>query len=190
MIQDLDDTLKTLLIQKVPIDNTAIDIKFEMPSQDWETKLQKPTINLFLYDIRENLELRSNEKFLTRQGVIGTENIAPVRMDLTYMITAWTKEIADEHRLLGNILKTLLRYPILPPEVFQGAIANQSLPLRAWVTQPEQTPKVWDFWGAMNGRLKAGLSYMVTIAIEPFEPFEVNFVTERIIKLEQLNVQE
>lgn len=180
MFQDLDNTLRELLIQKVPINNGDIDIKFELPNQDWESKLQKATINLFLYDIRENLELRSNERFLTRNGVTGTETIAPVRMDLSYMITVWTKEIADEHKLVGNILKTLLCYPTLPTEVLQGEM-NQSLPLRAWVTQPEKTPNIWDFWSSLDGRLKAGLSYMVTVPVQPFAPVEVPLVTEKVI---------
>ncbi|HEY9665326.1 MAG TPA: DUF4255 domain-containing protein [Coleofasciculaceae cyanobacterium] len=185
MIQDLDETLKELLIQKLPIDNSVIDIRFEMPDNDWESRLAKPTINLYLYDIRENQELRSNEQFLARNGVMGTETRAPVRMDLSYLISVWTKEIADEHRLLGNLLKTLLRYPVLPTEVLKGEMANQSLPLRAWVTQPERTPSTWDFWSALDGRLKASLSYMVTVAVEPFSPVEVGLVTETVLKIQQ-----
>ncbi len=183
MFQDLDNTLRELLIQKVPINNSDIDIKFELPNQDWENKLQKATINLFLYDIRKNLELRSNERFMTHNGATGTETIAPVRMDLSYMITVWTKEIADEHRLLGSLLKTLLRYPTVPTEVLQGEM-NQSLPLRAWVTQPEKTPNIWDFWSSLDGRLKAGLSYMVIVPVQPFTPVEVPLVTEKVITLE------
>lgn len=182
MFQDLDETLKELLIQKVPINNTATDIKFEVPNQDWESRLQKPTINLFLYDIRENHELRSNETYLTRNGSTGTETRAPVRMDLSYLITVWAKEVADEHRLLGDIVKTLLRYPYLPPEVFKGEITSQRSPLRAWVTQPERTPNSWDFWGALDGRLKVGLNYMLTLAIEPFSETSVDLVTEQVIK--------
>lgn len=190
MFQDLDDTLKELLIQKVSIDNAAIDIKFEMPSNEWESKLQKPTVNLFLYDIRENQDLRSNEQFLARNGAIGLEANAPIRMDLSYFITIWTKEIADEHRLLGNVLKTLLRYPMLPPEVLKGEMVHQSLPLRAWVTQPDRTPNAWDFWGAIDGRLKAGLSYLVTVGVEPFPPVEVDLVTEQIIRFKQVDGRE
>jgi hypothetical protein len=187
MFQDLDDTLKELLKQKVPIDETQIDIKFELPNQDWESKLQKPaTINLFLYDIRENLELRSNERHLTRNGATGTETLAPVRMDLSYMITVWTKakEIAVEHSYLGSILKTLLRYPTLPTEVLQGEMANlQPFVLRAWVAQPEKTPSIWDFWSSVDGQLKAGLSYIVTVPVQPFTPVEVPLVTEKVINL-------
>lgn len=185
MIQDLDDTLKELLIQKVPIENSVIEIKFEMPDKDWESKLTKPTINVYLYDIRENHELRSNETYLSRNGAVGTETRAPVRMDFAYLISVWTREIADEHRLLGTILKTLLRYPILPPEILKGEMATQSIPLRAWVTQPERMPNAWEFWGAIDGRLKAGLSYMVTVAVEPFPSVEVDLVTEKVIKFQQ-----
>lgn len=185
MIHHLDDTLKELLRQKVPIDDTAIDIRFEMPSSDWEAKLTKPTINLFLYDIRENLSLRSNESYLARNGAVGTETRAPARIDLTYMITIWTKDIADEHRLLGNVLKMLLRYPNLPPEVLQGDMVHQSLPLRSWIAQPERTPNVWDFWGALDGRLKAGITCVVTLAVEHFPRTEVDLVTETVIRIEQ-----
>lgn len=184
MFQDLDLTLSQLLIQKLPNYNSDnYDIKFELPNKDWANKQQKSaTINFFLYDIRENLELRSNERFLTRNGVTGTETLAPVRMDLSYMITVWTTAIADEHRLLGSILKTLLRYPTLPTEVLQGEM-NQSLPLRAWVTQPEKTPNIWDFWSILDAQHKAGLSYVVTVPVQPFAPTEVPLVTEKVIKL-------
>jgi Pvc16 N-terminal domain len=183
MIQDLDDTLKELLVKKMPIDLATIDIKFEMPDKDWETKLPaRPTINLYLYDIRENHELRSNERFLARNGPTGTETNAPIRIDFAYLITAWTKEIADEHRLLGNLLKTLLRYPVLPADVLKGEMTTQSLPLRGWVAQPERTPNAWDFWGAIDGRVKASLSYMVTVAVQPSTPIEVRLVQEDGVK--------
>jgi hypothetical protein len=46
MIHNLDDTLKELLVQKVPLDPNAIDIKFEVPNKDdWNPKPNKPTIN-------------------------------------------------------------------------------------------------------------------------------------------------
>ncbi len=188
MIHDFDETLKALLIQKVPIDSTAIDIQFDRPDPDWETKLTKPTINCFLYDIRENQELRSNERYLSRNGETGTQRKAPTRINLNYFITVWAiaedTKTAEEHRLLGRILKTLLSHPILPTEVLQGEMQQQPLPLRAWIAQPESTPNAWDFWGAMDGRIKAGISYGVTVAVEPFSPVEVDLVTETVLTIE------
>jgi hypothetical protein len=199
MLKDLDETLVELLKQKYPTDdikNSQIDIVFNRPDKDWEGKVTRLTINLFLYDIRENLQLRGNERYLTRNGTTGTETYAATRMDFTYLISVWSKasstvEIEEEHEVLGKVLTTLLSYPILPPEVLQGEIAGQSQPPRAWIAQPEDTPKTWEFWGSNEWRLKAGISYRVTLHIEP-KPVAVDLVTATEIQLkltQQINSQ-
>ncbi len=169
MIQDVDDTLKELLVQKAAIDPSLIDIKFEMPTREWSASVSKPTVNVYLYDVRENHELRSNEPYLARAAdkKTGTQQRAPVRIDLCYLITAWTTDISDEHQLLGRILLTLLRFPLLPDEVLKGSLQTQPFPIHAWIAQPERTPNPWDFWGHVEHRMKSGLSYAVTTAFEP-----------------------
>ncbi|HEX6362818.1 MAG TPA: DUF4255 domain-containing protein [Albitalea sp.] len=184
MIQDLDETLRELLVRTVPIDPAAVDITFTMPGKDWAAAITKPTVNLFLYDIRENAELRSNQRQLARSGATGVETLSPARVDLAYLVSAWTSDVADEHRLLGDVLRALLSRPVLPQDVLQGAMAAQAYPLRAWIAQPERTPNVWDFWGGLDGRLKAALSYVVTLAVETAAPFEVELVTQKVLKLQ------
>ena len=191
MLKDLDETVKELLTQKyLALENktSQIEIVFNRPDKEWEAKVTKLTINLFLYDIRENLQLRGNERYLTRNGSTGVETYAATRMDFTYLISVWSKasstvEIEEEHEVLGKVLTTLLSYPILPPEVLQGEIAQQSQPPRAWIAQPEDTPKTWEFWGSNEWRLKAGISYRVTLHIEP-KPVEVDLVTATVIELQ------
>lgn len=187
MIQDLDDTIKELLVQKVPIDISTVEINFAMPTKEWIAGVTKPTVNIFLYDLRENHELRSNEEYLSRNSTTGTGMRSPVRIDMTYLITVWSSDVSDEHRLLGKVLTALLRYPVLPPEVLKGSLASQDFPLRAWIAQPDRTPNVWDFWGGIDGKLKAGISYVVTLALSPFEPEEFGLVTEKVVKLKQLD---
>ena len=53
MIQDLDDTLKALLVQEGPFDPADIAITFEMPTHTWSNGLDpnRPTINLYLYSV-------------------------------------------------------------------------------------------------------------------------------------------
>jgi len=185
VIQDVDDTVKELLVQKVPIDLSAVDIKFEMPTADWAAGVSKPTLNAFLYDVRENHELRNNQRYLTRVGNLGSERRAPVRIDLSYLITAWTTDVADEHQLLGRVLATLLRYPLLPDEVLKGTMQTQPLPIQTWIGQPERTPNAWDFWSSLDGRLKAGISCVVTTSIEPHPVEEVGLVTEKVLRLQE-----
>ena len=186
MIQDVDDTVKELLVQKVPIDTSAIDIKFEMPTADWAAGVSRPTLSVFLYDLRENHELRNNQRYLTRSGSVASERRPPVRVDLTYLITAWTTDVADEHQLLGRVLTTLLRYPLLPDEVLKGTMQTQPLPMQAWIAQPERTPNAWDFWSSLDGRLKPGISYAVTASLEPHPAEEVDLVTQQAFKLQEI----
>lgn len=185
MIQDLDDTIKELLVRRLPLDPSAVDIKFELPSRDWATGVNKPTINVFLYDLRENHELRSNQRHLSRGDTTVLEHRAPVRVDFTYLITAWTTDVADEHQLLGRLLTTLLRFPVLPDEVLKGAMQSQPRPLQAWIAQPERTPNAWDFWGSLEGRLKASISYVVTASLEPHPAEEAALVTQASFSLEE-----
>ena len=60
MIDDLVETLRQLLIQKAGLNPTEVDISFDIPTRDWATSsaATRPTVNLYLYDIRENLRLR------------------------------------------------------------------------------------------------------------------------------------
>jgi hypothetical protein len=185
VIQDVDDTVKVLLMRKMPIDMQNVYIAFEMPTPEWIAGVSKPTLNVFLYDVRENHELRSSERTITRVGEIATERRAPTRIDLSYLITAWTAVVADEHKLLGNALATLLRFPTLPADVLQGALATQP-PVPTWVAQPERTPNSWDFWSSLDGRLKAGISYVVTVAVELYPPVTHHVVTEKILNVREL----
>jgi hypothetical protein len=63
----------------------------------------------------------------------------------------------------------------LPEDVLQGDIKQQAklpsgqLP-RAWIAQPDDTPKTWEFCGSHVCRLKAGIAYRVTLYVQPVLP--------------------
>ena len=63
MIDDLDDALRDLLIREMPIKNNEIDISFGQPNKEWSSRLSRPTLNLYLHDIRENPTLRRDQNF-------------------------------------------------------------------------------------------------------------------------------
>jgi hypothetical protein len=58
MINDLDETIKQLLTKKGAFDPAEIDIVFDMPDREWSASISKPTVNVYLYDIHENRDLR------------------------------------------------------------------------------------------------------------------------------------
>jgi hypothetical protein len=186
VIHDVDETLKELLVQKVPIDLSVVDITFDTPSRDWSAAVTKPTINLFLYEVRENLELRSSQRTLTRNGNSAIESRAPVRVDLAYLITVWTTDVSDEHQLLGRVLATLLQFPLFPPDVLKGAMQKQPVPLQAWIAQSERAPRPWEFWGHMDHRMKASLNFLLTTSLEPYPATDVQLATQVVINLNDI----
>src|SRR5512146_862456 len=123
MINDLDETLKQLLIQKAGLDPSEVDISFDIPTRDWSTPVTRPTVNLYLFDIRENRTLRETDwdEEPHADGTVTSRRV-PVRIDVSYMITCWTSAPEDQHRLLWRVLETLFRYSPLPAEILQGDV--------------------------------------------------------------------
>lgn len=163
MINDLDNTLKTLLMREVGLEADAI--RFEAP--DGSFAPPSPGVDLFLYDVRENRDLRSEEWLVERQstGAV-TKQRAPARVDCSYLITTWAGDVVGEHLLLGSVMRVLLRYPSLPAEVLQGSLAGQTPPLPTAVLQPSRLQSLGEFWQALGGKPKAVLHYTVTISVD------------------------
>src|SRR5262245_32637255 len=168
-----------------------VQISFATPDDQFPPQSVKlPAIDLFLYDVRENLDLRSNEVYLERRGDgKATRTRAPVRVDFSYLITAWPSQSVpagpaeDEHRLLGEVMRILLRYPTIPADVLQGALAGQEPPLPVSSLQPGRLQSLGEFWQALGGKPKAALNYQVTLSIEVAKPEEVPLVTDKMIKI-------
>lgn len=184
MLHDLDITLEELLKTELPPTlvgasaATRVSISFATPDREFASQIsQAPVINLFLYDVRENLELRSNEWVLDRQpSGTATRRRPPVRVDCSYAITIWvTNSQADpqtEHRLLGEVMRALLRHPTIPRAVLQGSMREQEILPRGLTLRPTQLQSLGEFWQAMGGRPKPALNYTVTLAIPVYEEAE------------------
>ena len=91
MIDDLTETLREMLRRarpRPPLGEALIS--FERPAENFKPKDQ-PTVNLFLYDIRENTTLRSNELSIERANGTVTMHRAPLRVACSYLVTAWSR---------------------------------------------------------------------------------------------------
>ena len=186
MINDLDETIKQLLIKNVPLDPTEVDISFEMPDREWSASISKPTVNLYLYDIKENHQLRAFDWSVERnQNRTATKKKAPLRIDLSYLVTVWTNDIGDEHRLLWHVLATLLRHQTIPAELLQGALAALELPICTTTAQPEGVlKKTSDFWNALDNRLKPSIDYVVTVPLDTEVALIAPVVRTKLLKVE------
>jgi len=171
LFNDVAETLKQFLIGEIPIERNEIDVSFERPSREWSSKLSRPTLNLFLFDIRERKELRDGTFAMTRTAdgrAIQTR--PPRRVDLTYLVTAWTREADDEHRILGRTLAAMYRTDNLPDAFRQGYLqfAETQVPLR--VTSADHVARPHDLWGVLDNELRASITWVTTVPIDAFEP--------------------
>jgi hypothetical protein len=176
VIDDVDLTLRRLLEDKLPRPRTAFVVRFDQPADGWQ-----PTaglnLNVYLYDVRENLELRNPVPVLELQPDGTTmRRQPPARINLFYVVTAWSAitqrnetQILEEHRLLADVLRTLLRYPTIPRDVLQGALVGQEPPLPTLVAQMGDGlphPPA-EFWSALQSPMRPSLNLVVTIALQP-----------------------
>jgi hypothetical protein len=185
VINDLDETIKQVLIKKGAFAPAEIDISFDTPDRDWSASVSKPTINFYLYDIRENHELRGTE-WLVEKGNngIATRKKNPGQVDLSYLITAWTNDIEDEHRLLWHVLLTLFRYPVIPEDLLSGELASQKYPIKTTVAQPDGLFKnPADLWGALDNQLKPSVNYVVTLPLDLDITFAAPLVKTKVVKV-------
>jgi Pvc16 N-terminal domain len=184
MIADLDKTLEGLLKSELK-GITNLTVSFDTPDDKFQAEVAPPTVDLFLYDVRENRELRDNDVIIERttagNHLIATARRAPVRVDCSYLVTAWGKDPKDEHLVLSQVMQALLRYPLLPVEMLQGALVGQEPPLPASALQPGLLQSMGEFWQALGGRLKAALHYTVTIGIDIAAAEAAPVVTEKVL---------
>lgn len=193
MLRDLDLSLARLLREKVPLPEAGYDISFDRPDEKWAGGIstQKQTVNLFLYDIHENQELRSNESVVQRRpnGTMAVKP-PPVRIDCAYLLTVWSPATVDtaleEHHLLSRILGALLRYRTIPEDVLEGALAGKEPPLPVIAAQPDGPRNFGEFWTAVGNKMRLALSMVVTVGYDLTEQAAGPPVTTREAAFEQM----
>jgi hypothetical protein len=189
MIDNLDDALRDLLIQEMPISSNEIDIAFDQPTRDWASRLSRPTINLFMHDVRENNKLRTQQPYLgsSISGTMATINVSPVRLDVHYMVTAWANDPGDEHRLLGRLLMVLYRYKALPEEFQYGPLAEQEYDILMKVAQYDQRDIRREIWSMLDNEMRPIVDLTMTLAIEPYADWTVPLVRQTEISYGQMD---
>ena len=184
MLADLDHTLKQFLVQALPIKNGEVEVSFVAPTRDWAAARSRPTINLYLFHIEENTELRRHEWRVEKKEGQATRRRAPFRINLTYMITAWASDPEDEHRLLWRLLAVLLQHPDLPAEALQGDLQEAAEPIKTGLLPRESLPNPVDLWNALGNTLRPALFYQVVLPLDVSRRFTGPLVLKKIIRAE------
>src|SRR2546422_4657727 len=168
MIQDVDESLRAL-VKRDALNGSKADVAFDAPTKEWSSRRNTPTVDLYLYDIREDLDQREVmwENIRNEAGAVSERRPPPRRFKLSYLVTAWTQRPEDEHRLLSALLSCFLRHPTMPTDALADALAQARMPiLLNIVLPPPQDRSISDVWSALGGELKPSLDLIVNA---PFE---------------------
>ena len=168
MIHEIDDALRGLVTGKA-LRGTEVEVAFEAPTKDWAARRNAPTVNVYLYDIRE--DLRRRQRGLVSEygsgGAVVARHLPPRHVKLSYLVSAWTQRPEDEHRLLSSLLSGFLRYEAIPAELLSGSLAALGLPVPMTVALPPPEDRAFaDVWTALGGELKPSLDVVVSAPIE------------------------
>ena len=176
MINELSETLRAILDDP----NLAADfpelaaaqIVFDRPAEQF--KPSQTTIDLFLYDVREDMELRSNEPVVTRQNGQAVIKRPPLRVACSYLLTAWAVGGGElpllKQKLLSQAMMVLARYPTLPAPFLKGSLAGQEPPLPMMAARADGLKNPSEFWTAVGNKLRPSVTVVVTISLDPFAP--------------------
>ena len=169
MIDDLSQTLRTILTQGGPEPLKSAQIVFDRPADPFAP--QQTTVDLFLYDIREDLELRSNDPVIERMNGRVTTHRPPLRVACSYLVTAWPGGLTGdaavllEQRLLSQTLQVLSGRPTIDPDLLQGSLKGQQPPLPLVTALVDPQKNLSEFWTALGNKLRPSLTVRVTISL-------------------------
>src|ERR1700737_4816610 len=116
MIQDVDESLRAL-VKRDALNGSKADIAFDAPNKEWSSRRNTPTVDLYLYDIREDLEQRE----------VMWEDIRGDSRDA---------RLVTERRPPPSLLACFLRNQTMPADVLSGALVQARQPITLNIALP------------------------------------------------------
>lgn len=184
VIGDVSETLKNIFFKNnnvfyirdasgKPVILESLSLSFNPPVS--MKTVEQPTINLFLYDIREDIESRVNT--YTTPGTVETPTgfaVRPSAMMLacSYLVTAWSvggkNQPIEEQWLLSQVLGLFTQFPEIPELFLYGSLNEQNnpdmkdLPLPSInLLQDSAFKNTFEFWPSLQIDMRA--SFTITV---------------------------
>ncbi|WP_387692583.1 DUF4255 domain-containing protein [Photorhabdus sp. RM71S] len=162
-IIEINQALNTILSQYLDIPGQKVDIRFDLP--EINSIQSEPTVSVFLYEIHEDLQLRSAE---SRRYNPATNTLLPgwVNINCNYLITYWdaSKPSSDSSspdsqpnnqaaQVMTRVLNALINNRQLTgiPGVYTRVIPQQ-----------ENLNSLGNFWQSLGNRPRLSLLYSIT----------------------------
>ncbi|MGI8856153.1 MAG: Pvc16 family protein [Thermomicrobiales bacterium] len=185
MLQTVHDVLRRLLYEQGRISPRDVDIAFEAPTRTWIERLTRPSLNLYLFGIQENVDLRQTSFQSTRIDGHAQRRLPPRRIDVRYMVSAHTTDADDEYRLLWRALVTLMKFPEIPVEMLPDEVQQCGAPLTIRVAQPDDSARIPDLWSVLGADPHPAFCSVVTAPADLETTFTSPLVLTRTVRFGQ-----
>ena len=163
MLEFVDASLESLLRAAVPLSATDVDVAFDAPSREWSAKLNRPTVNIFLWDIKRSADhARTGMETVIRNDQ-PHRRLALPRVELRYLVTVWTTEHRDERALLSELLRVALTYGEIPETYLAAGLSGLTAP-RLSVARSND-PQV-DLFRTLEGQIKPALDLLIISEVD------------------------
>ena len=192
MITQIDAALKLYLRKSLgDLGDTILDFSAKLPDRAWlkDATSSESWINIYLMEVKENLELRRNEWQRSYEGDEVTSKKPPHYVDLYYLITFYNKHKKSEieHAYLENTLLALFDFANLAP----AYIADKAL-LKAMTLELFPKPYIDDqlgfqFWNALDQDARPYIPMKITVPLSSTVADSGKIVKEKHIAYETLD---
>lgn len=187
MLDDIHSALRRLLHDHGNMSPEIVDIRFEAPTRELMDRLLQPAVCLFLFEARENTELRQGNFQAVRVNGHSERRMPPRRMDLNYLVTAVSTEPSDEQELFWRVMVTLLKYQEIPEDVLPESLRG---------LEPAVTTRLWketlanplDLWSGLGARPHPSLLYTVTVPVDLDIAIQSPLVLTRSVRFRRANL--
>lgn len=184
VLHKIQQTLKSLIEGKVlgqnKDDDPDIILTFVAPDSDFVTELTgKPTINCYLIGLNEDLHRRRSEPMRSTINSSKTQATVfsePRYVDMTYMITVWSKDKSGsaeiEHMLMGYLVSGLGYFDFLPTDLqIKQELDIHPNGVRLTLFGSEYSDKIsGQVWQAMGATPKPCLMLSLSVPVSVIEP--------------------
>lgn len=163
MLADLDSSLGAWLADALP---ARTEINFRSPDElPADRSRRHPLVNLFLYAVEADTSglAASDVRLRDTDGRVRSALLPIRRYAVTYLVTAWTDDPAEEHRLLGAVLTAHAGHDTLAGDCLRGTLRgiDAHIPI---VIGAADRPAVPEHIGAAR---RSGLALTVFVPVIP-----------------------
>lgn len=165
VIRDLGETLRSILLAGIgpAVPNLTVTLATADEFAGFQNP-QDPVVTIFLHRISVHPELRNSPPRRLANGVTTRPHLP---LELSFMITPWSRQTSDEYLLAGLVLQTLYEQSEIGSAFLQGPSwdGGDSVQLILESLGSEDHYRVWD---TVSLPYRLSLTYLArVVGIEP-----------------------